>query len=557
MSSISFGDVVKLVDDRIGTVRFIGCTEFSTDTPYYGLQLKQPVFEYDEYTLNTTGITDRKHYFNSPRNHGLFVERCDIKQIIRKHTSSASYSYNQIVKVLNLGKGTIKYIGLTHFGNSYWYGIVLETRIFLQIKTNAQQNNCIHYLSPNELNIYFDSDYQKSIFVRSNQLRRIKVTKQPKFHAEDTVNIISTNGYEEYINKTLISMMNHLNIPQTARPAIINMDSSKKVALIQQWFIISKKTCTAKTLSVNEEKQNVKTKETNKKPERIVHSNDIYSFEFRSKPFGITFGLNKNNRMNVFVTEIEENSTAEKENVIVGSKLVKIQDQMIENFGAKKIRKILKSKIKQLPVTITFRKPMDAVRPDATLYCIEFVSKPFGLTFKAKKEDKKNLFVTEIDENNKGFKGDVYIDSKIIKFEDEIMENEGAKKIHKILMNKYINQLPLRITFRKPMRNGDEKHLHSENDEKSAVDEDGLYSVKFTRKPFGMTVINLFVTEVKNNSDAFMGNVIIGSEIIKLQDNVIECMEERDIYRTYFHSLPLTITFRKPRGFNLLLFATQ
>eukprot|EP01084_Bolivina_argentea_P175744 304270_1 len=350
MSSISFGDVVKLVDDRIGTVRFIGCTEFSTDTPYYGLQLKQPVFEYDEYTLNTTGITDRKHYFNSPRNHGLFVERCDIKQIIRKHTSSASYSYNQIVKVLNLGKGTIKYIGLTHFGNSYWYGIVLETRIFLQIKTNAQQNNCIHYLSPNELNIYFDSDYQKSIFVRSNQLRRIKVTKQPKFHAEDTVNIISTNGYEEYINKTLISMMNHLNIPQTARPAIINMDSSKKVALIQQWFITSKKTYTT---SQNEEKQKLKTKESNKKPQRIVHSNDIYSFEFRSKPFGIVLAITKDKK-NLFVKTIDEYSAANR-NVIIGSVLVKFEHEIVEDLGAKMVYKTFKKYLNRVPLRITFR----------------------------------------------------------------------------------------------------------------------------------------------------------------------------------------------------------
>eukprot|EP01084_Bolivina_argentea_P249352 417384_1 len=209
MSTISLGDVVKLVDDRIGTVRFIGCTEFSIDIPYYGIQLKQPVFEYDEYTLNARTM-DRKYYFKCSPNHGLFVERSDIKQIIRKHSSSASFSYNQIVKVLNIGKGTIKYIGLTDFGNSYWYGIKLQTSI-LQIKTNAQKNNCIHYLSPNELNLYFDSDYKKSIFVRCNQLRRIKVTKQPKFHAEDNINIIDTIGYEEYINKTLISMMNHSN----------------------------------------------------------------------------------------------------------------------------------------------------------------------------------------------------------------------------------------------------------------------------------------------------------------------------------------------------------
>eukprot|EP01084_Bolivina_argentea_P298338 514094_1 len=37
----------------------------------------------------------------------------------------------------------------------------------------------------------------------------------------------------------------------------------------------------------NEEKQNLKIIE---KTQRIIHSNNIYSFEFRSKPFGIVFG---------------------------------------------------------------------------------------------------------------------------------------------------------------------------------------------------------------------------------------------------------------------------
>merc|ERR1712228_882297 len=45
------------------------------------------------------------------------------------------------------------------------------------------------------------------------------------------------DGYNEYIHKTFIQMMDRLDIPQQSRPRMLKMDDSRKLLLIQQWFI--------------------------------------------------------------------------------------------------------------------------------------------------------------------------------------------------------------------------------------------------------------------------------------------------------------------------------
>merc|ERR1712130_396919 len=146
-----------------------------------------------------------------------------------KHTVSASFTYDQTVKVSKIGKGKIKYIGLTNFSQNYWFGIKLENNITKNMKTD----DCIHYLQKNEINEYFNADPTKSIFVRSNRLKSIpqsngtpkkskkskknKVCKNKKHKKPKTKHIASTRVdiecNDKHLNESMLAMMNKLDIP--------------------------------------------------------------------------------------------------------------------------------------------------------------------------------------------------------------------------------------------------------------------------------------------------------------------------------------------------------
>jgi len=84
----------------------------------------------------------------------------------------------------------------------------------------------------------------------------------------------------------------------------------------------------------------------------------IYSVLFATKPFGITFKTNFEDKNNLFVKQIDEDSVADKKNVILGSHIVKLQDEWVEDLGNKEIYKLFKRKLREpLPLKITFRKP--------------------------------------------------------------------------------------------------------------------------------------------------------------------------------------------------------
>merc|ERR1719361_322179 len=84
------------------------------------------------------------------------------------------------------------------------------------------------------------------------------------------------------------------------------------------------------------------------------------------------------------------------------------------------------------------------------LYFVVFTQKPFGVTFGKSEEDKRNLFVTGIDESAAGYDENVIEGSYVAKLDKEVVEGLGAKKIFKIFKNKYGDKCPLKITFRKP-----------------------------------------------------------------------------------------------------------
>merc|ERR1712154_34347 len=66
-----------------------------------------------------------------------------------------------------------------------------------------------------------------------------------------------------------------------------------------------------------------------------------YSVMFTQKPFGLVFGKNKKDKKNLFVTGIEEDGAGDKANVIIGSKVLKLQDESVEDLGVKQIYKIM------------------------------------------------------------------------------------------------------------------------------------------------------------------------------------------------------------------------
>ena len=242
MSSVSFGDLVRLKDSRVGTVRFIGRTTVKK-TIYYGIQLKVKTGEHD-------GCMHSRRFFKCNDKYGVFVERSDIVKVIKHHTIAASYHYDQVVMVTDYGIGQIKYIGMIHTDHGLWYGVELE-----QCPAHSIENSeYVQNLTSNDIQkyLYFEADPNKALFVRVNMLKSVrnrefrrKAVLNGKDDSKEDVSTPKTTktkpkkneGYNEYINKTFIQMMDRLDIPQKSRPRMLKMDDSKKLLLIQQWFI--------------------------------------------------------------------------------------------------------------------------------------------------------------------------------------------------------------------------------------------------------------------------------------------------------------------------------
>lgn len=87
---------------------------------------------------------------------------------------------------------------------------------------------------------------------------------------------------------------------------------------------------------------------------------NMYSVEFTAKPLGLILGATKTNKKHLFVKQIVKDSFAEQKNVLIGSRIVKLQNTVVEELGPKKIYKMVKSILlnDEFPLTITFRKPI-------------------------------------------------------------------------------------------------------------------------------------------------------------------------------------------------------
>ena len=93
---------------------------------------------------------------------------------------------------------------------------------------------------------------------------------------------------------------------------------------------------------------------------------DEYTVTFEKKPFGMVWGSRKSDRNNLYVTGIEPDSPAFLLGVKLGSKLIKLGEQHVENLGAKEVFWHFKKSHdadEALPLSITFRNPKEAQLP--------------------------------------------------------------------------------------------------------------------------------------------------------------------------------------------------
>ena len=172
--TICFGDTVRLNSQKTGTVSFIGYTQFKPGTVFYGINLKEGKGKHN-------GTYDNVRYFKCAKHHGIFVEKKDIAEIIKKHLISASFHYRQHVSILDgIGSGTLLYIGLTKYDGfqNYLYGVKLHNHLSSKCMERIKKNPHLYYVHDDNYSLntpeYFDGDSTKdAIFVRQNQLRHI------------------------------------------------------------------------------------------------------------------------------------------------------------------------------------------------------------------------------------------------------------------------------------------------------------------------------------------------------------------------------------------------
>eukprot|EP01083_Nonionella_stella_P295978 1005645_1 len=92
--------------------------------------------------------------------------------------------------------------------------------------------------------------------------------------------------------------------------------------------------------------------------------------------------------------------------------------------------------------------------PIDEIYSYTFISKPFGMEWKTTKKDKKNLYVSKVQQNSHAATGNVLVGSRLISFNGEMIEDLGAKKIYGKLA---LSDMPLTITFLKPYKKDEDK----------------------------------------------------------------------------------------------------
>merc|ERR1712228_923035 len=101
--------------------------------------------------------------------------------------------------------------------------------------------------------------------------------------------------------------------------------------------------------------------------------------------------------------------------------------------------------------------------PIDQIYSCTFITKPFGMEWKTTKQDKKNLYVSKVNNSSQAGIGGVKVGSKLLSFNGELIEDKGAKVIYALLSD---TDMPLTITFLKPFENEEEEEKEKKEDKK-------------------------------------------------------------------------------------------
>eukprot|EP01083_Nonionella_stella_P097613 274365_1 len=161
---LCYGDQVQLIDEQIGTIRYIG--EISYGHPskgknkngiFYGIELKSKTGQHN-------GSIRGRIYFKCAPRLGIFVRIKDIECILKtsKHKSTR-YHINQLIFIKNKEQlGTIRYIGLcphldtSHNAGGLWFGIESSPEHSRgKYKTEGIIQNIVYFKSSTGCNALF------------------------------------------------------------------------------------------------------------------------------------------------------------------------------------------------------------------------------------------------------------------------------------------------------------------------------------------------------------------------------------------------------------------
>jgi len=194
-----------------------------------------------------------------------------------------------------------------------------------------------------------------------------------------------------------------------------------------------------------------------------LSEDDMYSVTLTERPFGFTFGKDKSDPDNLFVTQIDDHGQAQQLGVIMSSKIVRFENETVEGIGATDIFKIYQKKYaKKLPLKVVFFKPvsqedegdgherqlqLNELSPD--MYMVQFTQRPFGASFGKQPSDPNNLYVKLVDDGGHAQELNVLARSRIIRIQNENVEGIGAKQVFRVF-TKYSDVLPLTVVFKTP-----------------------------------------------------------------------------------------------------------
>eukprot|EP00494_Astrolonche_serrata_P024272 UN24530 len=153
-----YNDIVYLTGDRTGTIKFTGITSHSKKASdiYFGIALSRPIGKHN-------GMFEGRRYFNAKKKCGIFAKRNQIVNIISEGPPPRNY-VGQKVRVMNKGRGEIKFIGLTKFAEGLWYGLELQNKQKKNVKGVKGTNGKVKGVQ------YFIAKPGHGIFVRSNKI---------------------------------------------------------------------------------------------------------------------------------------------------------------------------------------------------------------------------------------------------------------------------------------------------------------------------------------------------------------------------------------------------